>query len=138
MIHEFRKITIVKIRKPVRKDINKDLQWFSESIGLFSERDKEKSCFRVFIELIKATRKKQPISSDEISHHANLSRGTVVHHLNKLMESGLVVNLDSRYILSVDNLEELIEIIKENIIKTLNDLKRIAEDIDDELGLIRR
>ncbi len=138
MIHEFRRITIVKIRKPLQKNMNRDLQWFSESLGLFTERDKEKSCFRIFIELIKAARRKQPLSSDEIAYHSNLSRGTVVHHLNRLMESGLIVSHDNRYILRVDNLEELIEEIKKDVLKTLEDLKRIAEDLDDEVGLLRR
>jgi len=138
MIHEFRRITIVKIRKPLQKNMNRDLQWFSESLGLFTERDKEKSCFRIFIELIKAARKKQTLSSDEIAFNSNLSRGTVVHHLNRLMESGLIVSHDNRYILRVDNLEELIEEIKKDVLKTLDDLKRIAEDLDDEVGLLRR
>jgi len=138
MIHEFRRITIVKIRKPTEKNTNRDLQWLSESLGLFTERDKEKSCFRIFVELIKATRKKQPLSSDEIAYRSNLSRGTVVHHLNRLMESGLVVNQDSRYILRVDNMEELVEDVKKNILKTLEDLRIIAEDLDDELGLLRK
>jgi len=138
MIHEFRRITIVKIRKPLQKNMNRDLQWFSESLGLFTERDKEKSCFRIFIELIKAARKKQTLSSDEIAFNSNLSRGTVVYHLNRLMESGLIVSHDNRYILRVDNLEELIEEIKKDVLKTLDDLKRIAEDLDDEVGLLRR
>jgi len=138
MFHEFRRITIVRMRKPREKDVNRDLQWFSESLGLFTERDREKSCFRIFVELIKAARKKQALSSDDIAYRSNLSRGTVVHHLNRLIESGLVVNHDNRYILRVDNLEELIEEIKKDVIKTLEDLKRIAEDLDDEVGLLRR
>ena len=78
------------------------------------------------------------LSSDEIAYRSNLSRGTVVHHLNRLIESGLVVNHDNRYILRVDNLEELIEEIKKNVLKTLEDLRIIAEDLDVEVGLLRR
>jgi len=37
------KITIISIRKPSEKNLNRDLQWFSESLGLFNERDKERS-----------------------------------------------------------------------------------------------
>ena len=58
MIKEFQKITIIKLRKSSEKNLNSDLQWFSNSLGLFNERDKEKSCFRVFIALIKASRGK--------------------------------------------------------------------------------
>src|SRR3990167_6035950 len=99
------RITIIKIKKPSQKEVNRDLQWFSESFGLFGERDKEKSCFRVFLELVKATRRKKSLTSDEIALRANLSRATVVHHLHKLIESGLVISQNNRYILRVDNLE---------------------------------
>ena len=51
-IHQ--RITIVKIRKPVTTDVNEELQFLGNSLGLFNLRDKDKSCFRVFIELLKA------------------------------------------------------------------------------------
>ena len=102
------KITIISIRKPSEKNLNRDLQWFSESLGLFNERDKERSCFRIFVELIKATRRKTALSSDEIAARANLSRGTIIHHLNKLVDSGLIISYQNRYLLRVDNLEELV------------------------------
>ena len=59
MIYEFRRVTLIKTRKPQKKDLNTDLQWFSESLGLFSQRDKERSCFRIFVELVKAARRRQ-------------------------------------------------------------------------------
>ena len=48
------KITIIRIRKPAQSNINKELQWLGSSLGLFGLRDKDKSCFRIFIELIKS------------------------------------------------------------------------------------
>lgn len=138
MRYEFRKLTIIKLRKPYEKNINKDLQWFSNSLGLFTERDKEKSCFRIFIELVKAARRRQPLTSDELSRRANLSRATVIYHLNKLIESGLVIPYENKYVLRVDNLEELIEEVKRDITKVLEELKTMAEEIDDQLGLLKR
>src|SRR3989338_234306 len=132
------KITIISIRKPSEKNLNRDLQWFSESLGLFNERDKERSCFRIFVELIKATRRKTALSSDEIAARANLSRGTIIHHLNKLVDSGLIISYQNRYLLRVDNLEELVGEIQKDVLRTLNDLKQIALDLDDELGLLKR
>ena len=40
------------------------IQWFSNCIGMFNERDKEKSCFRIFVNLLK---EEEPVSSDEIA-----------------------------------------------------------------------
>src|SRR3989338_3969907 len=138
MIHEIRKITLVKIRKPTRKDVNQDLQWLSHSLGLFTERDKEKSCFRIFVELIKSTHKNQLLNSDQIAARTHLSRATIIHHLNKLIESGLVVPYKGGYILRVDNLETLLEEIKKDALRIFEDLQEIAGELDEKLGLVKR
>jgi len=134
----FRKITIIKMNKPEKKDLNKDLQWFSDSLGLFTERDKERSCFRIFIELIKGTRRGNIYTSDELAYKTNLSRGTVVFHLNKLIESGLVAYEQGRYILRVNNLEDLIKEVKKDMNRVFEELQFMAEELDDELGLVKR
>ena len=135
MIREFHKVTIVKLRKPAQKQINQDLQWFCESLGLFSPRDKNSSCFRVFIELLKAAKIGKPLSSDEIAFRAGLSRGTVVHHLTNLIASGLVLVEKNKYILRANNLEDLIQEIKKDSERVFDNLTNIAKELDEELGL---
>lgn len=128
-----RKITIVRSRKPKEKDINKELQWISKSLGLFSERDKEKSCFRVFVQLLEESHNHNPLSSDEIASRSNLSRATVIHHINRLMDSGLVIQRNNRYILRVDNLQNLVDEIEKDMVNFFKDIKKIAKDIDERL-----
>ncbi|HEY9706137.1 MAG TPA: winged helix-turn-helix domain-containing protein [Allocoleopsis sp.] len=131
----FTRITIIKIKKPSQDHINEELQFLGESLGLFSERDKDKSCFRIFITLVKALKAGHRLTSDEIAEHTNLTRGTVIHHLNRLMESGIVVNQKGYYILSVDTIEELVELVKNNLVKTFDGLKSVARNIDKKLEL---
>jgi len=129
------KITIVKIQRPTSKNVNDELQFLGNSLGLFNLRDKDKSCFRVFIELLKAAKRKQPISSDELAYRLGLTRGTVVHHINKLHEAGIVIHEGTRYFLRVDKLQALIAEIKRDLARTCDDLEEIAKTIDAELGL---
>lgn len=129
------KITIIKIRKPIQKNINQELQWLGSSLGLFNLRDKDKSCFRIFIELIKSSKQNIPLSSDELAYKLSLSRGTVVHHLHKLLDSGIVVPVRTGYILRVDNLQDLIDEVEKDTIKTISELKKMAKEIDEGLGL---
>ncbi len=128
------KITIISVRKPAR-NLNNELQWFGSSLGLFNLRDKDKSCFRVFIELLKAAKLDKPLTSDEIAHRLGLTRGTVIHHINKLMDSGIVVHHNKRYMLRVNNLEILIDELRKDAERTFDDLKRVAKEIDQLLGL---
>lgn len=133
----FRKVTIIKIQKPQGRDLNEEIQWFSNTLGLFSQRDKEKSKFRVFLELLKAAKNKRPLSSEQISKRTGLSRATVIHHLNYLIESGVVADFDGKYMLRVNNLEELVVQIQKDIFDVFKDLKEMAEDLDRELELLK-
>lgn len=131
----FQRITITNIRKPLEKNINQELQWLGSSLGLFNLRDKDKSCFRVFIELIKNAKIGKPLSSDEIAYRLGLSRGTVIHHINKLIDSGIVLQADRGYILRVSTLRELIDEVEKDLRRTCDELKEMAEEIDKSLGL---
>ncbi|MBL7055078.1 winged helix-turn-helix transcriptional regulator [Candidatus Woesearchaeota archaeon] len=135
MIRFHQKITIINLRKPTANNINQELQWLGNSLGLFNLRDKDKSCFRIFIELLKTAKKKQALSSDELAYKLNLSRGTVIHHINKLIDAGIVVEYKNRYLLRVDNLSSLIEEVEKDIKRTCENLKAIAKEIDTRLGL---
>ncbi len=128
------KITIVHLRKPRKSaEANELLQWFGRSLGMFGLRDKDKSCFRLFIELLKSARKGKGLSSDEISYKLHLSRGTVVHHLNSLIEAGIVIRHGKSYLLREASLTTLIDEVKEDLERTCDDLHQIAELIDKDL-----
>lgn len=133
VVAEFRKITILRIRRPVDQNINAEMQWLSNSLGLVGLRDKSKSCYRVFIELLKAAKKGQSLSSDEISYHLGLSRGTVVHHLNKLMAAGIVAHENNKYSLRVKDLKQLVRNLREDLNTSLAEIEEIATEIDKQL-----
>ncbi|MBS1266874.1 MAG: hypothetical protein MAG795_00843 [Candidatus Woesearchaeota archaeon] len=134
MIIHHQKITIIRQRRPVKKeDINLKLQWLGQSLGLFGQRDKDKSCYRIFVLLLKNSKNNKALTSDQIASKTNLSRGTVVHHLNRLIKSGIVVHNKNKYILRVSSLESLVEEIKKDMDRTLADLKQVARKIDMQL-----
>ncbi len=130
-----RRITIVQIRKPVKHELNDELQWFGNSLGLFSQRDKDRSCFRIFIELLKTTKQNYPVSSDELAYKTGLSRGTIIPHINKMMAAGLVIAQRNRYILRVGNLAAVVEELQKDMNRLCDDLRQMAGGIDDEMGM---
>lgn len=135
MIIREQRITIIRTSMPRQGNVNDELKWLGHSLGLFSERDKDSSLYRLFVELIKSRRGNQLLTSDELAHRIGLSRGTVVHHLNKLLESGIVVSDRNRYVLRVANLEVLIDELKKDLKRAMGDLREIARQIDEELKL---
>src|SRR3989338_3577070 len=129
-----KRMMIVSVRRVPEENINQDLQWLGSSLGLFNARDKDSSCFRVFITIVKKAKRNEPISSDEIAERLQLSRGTVVHHLTRLMDSGIVVRERQGYLLRENTLQRLVEDIHRDIEKTFSDLQNVAKEIDEKLG----
>ncbi|MEM4336609.1 MAG: winged helix-turn-helix transcriptional regulator [Candidatus Woesearchaeota archaeon] len=132
MIIKQQKITIIRLSKP-SKNINEELQWLGNSLDLFNIRDKDRSCFRIFIELLKATKARNPVASEDIAKNLGLSRGTVMYHINKLIEAGIVIPLKNRYLLRGGTLYELIDEIEKDAIRAFADLKTIAAEIDNQM-----
>lgn len=128
------RVTIIKIRKSDPGNINQELQWVGNTLGLFNMRDKDSSCFRVFITVVKKSRYNETISSDKIAERLNLSRGTVVHHLAKLMDSGIIVREREGYILRERNLKDVIRDLQKDMETIFEELQNVAKDIDEKLG----
>ena len=133
----FVKITIIKAKnQPNHSNINELLQWLGGSLGLFNSRDKDKSCYRVFLVLLEDLKgRKRGLTSDELALATKLTRGTVVHHLNRLMDSGIVVSERGYYALRVDSLEQLVREVQDGVNKTFERVKEVARYIDARLEL---
>ena len=131
----YTKITVIVSSKPSRSDINQQIQWFAGSLGLFGLRDKDKSCFRIFIALLQALQHGEKLSSDELAERTKLTRGTAVHHLNNLIDAGIVVNERSRYFLRMDSLEQMVDYLKRDADEAWARIRDVAKDIDGKLGL---
>ena len=129
------RITIIRSSKPEPGDVNHELQWFGGSLGLFGIRDKDKSCFRVFIALLNSLKANEALSSDEIAERTKLTRGTVVHHLNHLMGAGIVIVERNKYSLRMDNLQEMVDHLKRDADEAWGRISAVAKDIDKKLGL---
>lgn len=129
------RITIIRSSAPAKGKLNDELQWIGSSLGLFNMRDKDKSCFRIFIELIKASKQDKKLSSDDLAARLNLSRGTVVHHLSKLMQAGLVGSEKNKYFLRESTLHKLLETIESDMHSAMHELREKAKEIDTTLGL---
>ena len=135
----FTRITIIRTSEPANDNINELLQWFGGTLGLFNIRDKDRSCFRIFIVLLKAIKQNpEGLSSDNIANRTSLSRGTVVYHLNKLMEVGLVNEVNNKYYLKYDSLEDISENIRREVNDAFDSLSFIGRNLDEQLKLNKK
>jgi len=126
-----KEIRILNLDVPSGSLLNDDLQFFSSCLGMFGKRDREKSCFRIFVHLL---RENDSLSSEELAQMSNLSRATVIHHASRLIDSGLVKKRGNAYLLRFRKLEDLTREIEKDVSSTFKRLRMMSRKIDEELG----
>jgi predicted transcriptional regulator len=129
------KIKIRKIITPPPGSLKDDIDYICRSFGYFSQRDKNCTAGRIFRLIVKETAgEEEGLTSDEIAEKLDLSRGTIVYHLNNFIESGLIVRKKNTYKLRSASLQKSIEEIKSDIERILEEMMKIADEIDSQLG----
>ena len=126
-----KEIRILNVDFSGRRALNEEIQEFSNCLGMFGKRDKEKSCFRIFVHLLKD---RDCLSSEQLAKRSNLSRATVIHHVSRLMDSGLVTKREKGYFLRFDSLEDLTREIEKDVCSTFKKLREMSKRIDEGMG----
>ena len=138
MTRVLKKYIVKKLRDPPEQTSKKDVEWVAHSLGFVTRRDQDKTAFRILNALIQAAGEGKGMTSEELSEVVEPTVGSVIYHLKKLMNSGLIVKFDSTYELRGMNLKNTIEEIKKEINMTLESIMDIAGEIDEEIGLKTR
>jgi len=86
------------------------------------------------VELIKAKKDNTLLSSQDLADKSNLSRATVLHHLDKLIESNIVMEKNHEFELIDSNLNSIIIRLKKEMNEFLDEMEKVSKKLDEELG----
>jgi len=134
-INEF---VIRRVKIFPNRSTNKDFEWLCFSLGLMNSRDKDKTSMKIFKEFLSSPKKIKYFTTDDIANKLGITRGAVIHHLNRMIELGLIIQKEGKYTLRTNNLEELVDEIEQDIRNTLKIIKKISEEMDNVLKLPKR
>jgi len=138
MAKALKRFTINKLREPTEKKLDKDIEWVCNSLGFITARDQDKTAFRILKALIESAKSRKGLTSEELTQVVEPTIGSVIYHLKKMMYAGLVVKLDSTYELKMNSLLTTVNEIQKDVVIALEDIKKVAQDIDDKVGLENR
>lgn len=138
MAQALSQFTVKKLREPVEKQLDEDIEWVCNSLGFLTLRDQDKTASKILNALIQSAGEGKGLTSEELTQRVEPTIGSVIYHLKKLMKAGLVVKLDSTYELRMNSFFKTIDEIEREIISILRDIKKIAKDIDSTVGLEHR
>ncbi len=128
-------ITIRRIERPAKKGLDGDLEVFCRALGM--PTDEQSVARDIFREILQKEGKGKQggIRSIIISRKMRVTRGGAVYHLNKLMESGLIVRRGRAYELRAQSLRETVDEMEDDMRRMFKMVKRMAAEIDGELGI---
>jgi len=130
--------TIMDLRMPPSADLHEDVEWICRCFGFLEPKDKKKTAARIFKNLLEVMKKGKGLSSDELAESIGLTRGTMVHHLNKLIQSGLIVRREGLYELRGMSLQRTVQEIKRDVNRIFENIEKIAQAIDEAFRLTYR
>ncbi len=126
------------VRQFPEKDSVEDLRWICHALSLVTPRDRSETVVSVVQTILSATREGKGLPSDKIAERVGITRGTVIHHIKRLIRAGLVVQKGHHYELREFSLERTIERIKEDVCRFVDDIREIGMSIDKSYQLKSR
>jgi DNA-binding transcriptional ArsR family regulator len=132
---ELGRFLIIDVRRPPTKKLNEDINWVARSFGFLETRDSAQTAAKIFKTLLNLSREGNGLTSDEIAEKVGVTRGAIIHHLNKMMSSGLIILQSGQYKLRGRSLRRTVKEVRQDLIRVLEKIEEIAGCIDDELNL---
>lgn len=131
------RITINGREKPFNRKKAEELEWLCSSFG-FCQDTQQKTASDVFKKLAEHAAKGEPLSSTELSGEVGMSRGAVIHQLNRLAAAGLIRKEGRRYMLRESGIHRTIKELQRDVDRIFEDLEEIALELDEQMGFGRR
>jgi predicted DNA-binding transcriptional regulator len=132
----------IVIRFVERPDVNnpeKMLKWFCDVFGLSSEGSLDSIEVQILGNFATAAYKNQGIASSELKLDTKLARSTVIYHLNRFIDAGLLVKKGRKYYLRASEMQKAIEEIEYDINREMQRMLDTAKEFDRMMeGAMRR
>lgn len=134
----YRHIVLRQLRKPPHTGIETDLRWMCDSFGFVQGRDINKLAARIMLDLVEKSARVDKVSSDMIAKDLHITPARVNHHIRNIMESGILFRKKQYIFLQGGSLKSAVEEMRRDANSIFDELSRIAEEIDDAVGLENR
>ncbi len=127
-----KEIVIRYVEKPAREKDNADvlIRWFCEALGLSKEDEKNSIEEKMLKKFIYAALKDRGISSGELDFGKPVPRSTVIYHLNRFVDAGLIVKRGRRYYLRSIDMAGVIKELEYDMDREIRRMLDMAEELN--------
>jgi predicted transcriptional regulator len=132
---ELSRFLILDLRRPPTKKLDEDINWIARCFGFLETRDNAQTAARIFKALLNSSKGGNGLTSDGLAEKVGVTRGAIIHHLNKMISSGLIIIQSGQYKLRGRSLRRTVVEVRHDLLRVLEKIEEIAGCIDDELDL---
>jgi len=127
-----------QIERPIIRDEGEDLQWFCNSLGIGEGRDLERIAPRVLFTLLEHQPHEKGLPVDTIAQDLAVSSSRINHHIRNLVDAGAVYRHKRLIYLRGNSLRSMVQEIRKDVLRMLDDLEIAAAEIDQAFGIGKR
>ncbi len=124
------KIVIREVERPDTKKPDAMIRWFCAVFDLGDDNETNSLESQMLGDFIKAGYKGEGISSSEITLTPKIARSTVIYHLNRLMELGILVKRGRKYYMRATEMSKVMEEIEYDMEREMQRMIDTAKEFD--------
>jgi len=122
------KIVLKTVNKPSKEDARTLTDWFLDAFDLSGS---DAVLEQMFSELVENSLAGVGTTSKDLNESLKLPRSTVIYHLNRFIDSGLVVRKGVRYYLRASDFESTIQELQAEMFMEFNRMMQFASKLDE-------
>jgi predicted transcriptional regulator len=124
------KIVIRDVERPDSKKPDAMLRWFLAVFDLGDGNEANGIEAQILAALVRAGHVGEGISSSELKLQPPVARSTVIYHLNRLMELGIIVKKGRKYHLRANDMSKVMEEIEYDMEREMQRMIDMAREFD--------
>jgi predicted transcriptional regulator len=123
-------IIIRSVEKPSANQPQVLIKWFCEVFGLANDDEDNGIEEQILMRFAKAAYQGHGISSSELKLDKDIARSTVIYHLNRLMDMGIIIKRGRKYYLRAMDMSKTIEEIEYDLNREIMKMLDTAKEMD--------
>lgn len=128
-----RRLAKASIQDADEQELQKEIECFCRTLRILTQRDIDGTVAVVFRSMFVEGR--EPIGSSKLAKLTKLNRVTIIHHLQRLEQMGLVEHVDRRYRLKVSDFSEVVEQMRAEMERAFKEAEELAQELDRQFML---
>lgn len=124
------RIVIRFFERPDSDEPEEIIRWFCRVFGLSNPEEKDPIEEQILLEFARAAQHSDGLTSSELDIDTDLARSTIIYHLNRFIEVGLIVKKGRKYYLRGSEMQKAIEEIEYDIEREMRRMLDTAKEFD--------